>query len=234
MKTLKVAIPVTGDETVSGVVAVPENYKKDKTVGVILAHGAGNDMENPLIVAAADGLCRAGFLTLRFNFLYKEKGRKSPDSQKKLVYTWQQVYLYMNNHPDFAPGPIVAAGKSMGGRVAAQMAASGELPVKALVFLGYPLHAPGKKDQLRDAHLYEIGVPMLFFAGTRDALCDLISLQEVLKRLKAPWHLEVIKGGDHSFNMVKPENISAEKVYKHITAKAANWLTHNVSTRMTP
>ena len=69
MKTLKVAIPVTEDEAVSGVVNVPENFKKDGTLGVILAHGAGNDMENPLIVAVADGLCRAGFLTLRFNFL---------------------------------------------------------------------------------------------------------------------------------------------------------------------
>ena len=69
-----------------------------KTVAVILAHGSGNDMKTPLIVAAADGLCREGFLTLRFNFLYKEKGRKSPDSQKKLVNTWQCVFEYLNDH----------------------------------------------------------------------------------------------------------------------------------------
>jgi predicted alpha/beta-hydrolase family hydrolase len=68
MKTLKLSIPITGDEKVSGVVAVPANFQKDKTIGVILAHGAGNDMENPLLVAAAGGLCREGFLTLRFNF----------------------------------------------------------------------------------------------------------------------------------------------------------------------
>ena len=74
MKTLKVSIPLGKDEKVSGVIAVPDNFQKDTTAGVILAHGAGNDMENPLIVAAADGLCRAGFLSLRFNFLYKEKG----------------------------------------------------------------------------------------------------------------------------------------------------------------
>jgi predicted alpha/beta-hydrolase family hydrolase len=162
MKLKKVSIPVSKDDNVSGALSIPDGFQPSKTVGVILAHGSGNDMENPLIVAAADGLCREGFLTLRFNFLYKEKGRKSPDSQKKLVSTWQYVYGYLNNHPEFSTLRIVAAGKSMGGRVAAQMAAAGELPVQGLVFLGYPLHPPGKKDQLRDAHLYDIGVPMLF------------------------------------------------------------------------
>jgi len=224
MKTLIVSIPVGKDETVSGVVSVPQGFRPSKTTAVILAHGSGNDMETPLIVAAADGLCREGFLTLRFNFPYKEKGRKSPDSQKKLVNTWQCVHGYLSDHPEVGPGKIVAAGKSMGGRVAAQMAAAGELPVQGLVFLGYPLHAPGKKDQPRDAHLYDIGVPMLFVAGTRDSLCDLTLLQEVLKRLKAPWHLEIIKGGDHSFNLVKSANISSEKIYKQITEEVANWL----------
>jgi predicted alpha/beta-hydrolase family hydrolase len=96
MKSLNVSIPIGKDDKVSGVVAAPDNFQKDKTVGVILAHGAGNDMENPLTVAVADGLCRTGFLTLRFNFLFKEKGRKSPDSKKKLVLTWQDVYGYLN------------------------------------------------------------------------------------------------------------------------------------------
>ena len=224
MKSLKVSIPIGKDEMVSGVVAIPDNFQKDKTVGVILAHGAGNDMENPLIVAAADVICGAGFLSLRFNFLYKEKGRKSPDSHKKLVNTWRQVYGYLNTHPEFAPGQIVAAGKSMGGRVAAQMAAAGELPVQALVFLGYPLHAPGKRDQLRDAHLYDISIPMLFFAGTRDSLCDLASLQKVLARFKTDWDLEVIDGGDHSFNLPKSATVTPEQVYDRITQKVVKWL----------
>ena len=224
MKFKKISISIGKDEKVSGVIAVPENFQKDNTVGVILAHGAGNDMENPLIVAVADGLCRAGFLSLRFNFIYKEKGRKSPDSQKKLVYTWQQVYGYLNTHPEFAPSLIVAAGKSMGGRVAAQMAATGELPVQALVFLGYPLHAPGRKDQLKDAHLYDIGVPMLFFAGTRDSLCDLGSLQKVLARFITDWDLEVIDGGDHSFNLPKSADVSPEQIHDRITQKTVKWL----------
>ena len=228
MKIEKVSIPIGKDETVSGEVAVPENFQKDNTIGVILAHGAGNDMENPLIVAVAAGLCRAEFLTLRFNFLYKEKGRKSPDTQKKLVHTWQQVYGYLDTHPEFSPGQIVAAGKSMGGRVAAQMTATGELPVQALVFLGYPLHAPGKKDQPRYAHLYDIGVPMLFFAGTRDSLCDLMVLRKVLDRLNSEWDLEVIEGGDHSFNLPKTATAPPEQVYDHITQKTIKWLKTHV------
>ena len=87
MESRKVSIPVGKDDKVSGVISIPQGFKPSKTVAVIPAHGCGNDMETPLIVAAADGLCREGFLTLRFNFLYKEKGRKSPDSQKKLVNT---------------------------------------------------------------------------------------------------------------------------------------------------
>ena len=224
MKTCYVSIPVGNDKKVSGIVSIPDTYQPSKTIGVILAHGAANDMNNPLIVAAARGLCEEGFLTLRFNFLYKEKERKSPDSQKKLVNTWQCVYRYLKDHPEFTVENVVAAGKSMGGRVASQMAAAGELPVQGLVFLGYPLHAPGKKDKLKDSHLYDINVPLLFFAGTRDSLCDLGLLKKVLARLKVARELEVVDGGDHSFKMLKSADISAEQVHDQIIRKMAAWL----------
>ena len=160
-----VSIPVGNTESVSGILSAPENYKPAKTVGVIFAHGAANDMNNALLKFISNGLSNAGYLTLRFNFPYKEKGKSAPDSQAKLVQTWQSVYRFLNTHPQFRTESIIACGKSMGGRVASQMVADGLLPVKKLVFLGYPLHAPGKKDQLRDAHLYQIQIPMLFFAG---------------------------------------------------------------------
>ena len=112
----------------------------------------------------------------------------------------------------------------MGGRVASQMVAEDLLPVSQLIFLGYPLHAPGKKDQLRDAHLYQIKVPMLFLAGTRDALCDLERLDSVLDRLKAHWHLEIIEGGDHSFRVPKNHPISQDDTYAQILKAALNWL----------
>jgi hypothetical protein len=228
MKNCHVWIPVGKDEKVSGTVSMPDRFQPSKTLGVILAHGAGNDMNNPLIVAAAGGLCREGFLTLRFNFLYKEQGRKSPDSQKKLINTWNSVYRYLTDHPEFSVDNVVAAGKSMGGRVASQMAAAGELPVQGLIFLGYPLHAPGKKDKLRDSHLYDIKVPQLFFAGTRDSLCDLALLKKVLARMKAARELEVIDGGDHSFKMPKSAQTSPQQIHDRIITRMALWLEANI------
>ncbi len=228
MTSLKVSIPITDDEKVSGVISVPAGYKKDKTVGTILAHGAGNDMQNPLIVDLANGLAKAGCLTLRFNFLYKEKGRKAPDSQKKLEMTWRQVYRYLETHAKYAPAKIVAAGKSMGGRVASQMAANGDLPAAGLIFLGYPLHPPGKKDQLRDAHLYDLRAPLMFFAGSRDPFCDLELLRPVLDRLKSDWDLDIIEGGDHSFRLPKSAEISQQEVHDHILGKTVEWLKANI------
>jgi predicted alpha/beta-hydrolase family hydrolase len=224
MRTLKVSIPISDDEKVSGVVAVPADFQKGKTVGVILAHGAGNDMENPLIVFLSNGLAESGFLTLRFNFPYKEKGLKAPDSQKKLVQTWKQVFRFLKDNPKYGMVKIVAAGKSMGGRVASQMAADGELPADCLIFLGYPLHPPGKKDQLRDAHLYELRVPLLFFAGTRDTFCDLDLLRLVLGRMKSNWDLEVIDGGDHSLGLLKSASRPQNEVYTHVLQTMVAWV----------
>jgi predicted alpha/beta-hydrolase family hydrolase len=219
-----VSIPVGNAESVSGVLSAPEDYQPQKTVGIIFAHGAANDMNNPLIKFMSGELSNSGYLTLRFNFLYKEKGKKAPDSQSKLVQTWQCVYRFLNAHPEFGTETIFACGKSMGGRVASQMVADGLLPVKKLIFLGYPLHAPGKKDQLRDEHLYQISIPMLFVAGTRDTLCDLNSLKAVLDRLQAPWDLEVIDGGDHSFRVPKTHPVSQNDIYQLILNKAIKWL----------
>ena len=229
MIKLRVSIPIADDEKVSGVVAVPAGFHKEKTSGIILAHGAGNDMETHLIVALADRLAEVGYLSLRFNFPYKEQGRKAPDSPKKLEKTWLHVYRFLKAHPKFGTQKIVAAGKSMGGRIASQIAAAGELPVDGLVFLGYPLHPPGKKDKLRDAHLYEIRVPLLFFAGTRDSLCDLELLHHVLGHLNCDWDLEVIEGGDHSFKLLKSANITQQEVYDHISQTMVNWLNIKIS-----
>ena len=224
MITCNLSIPVGDMENVSGILSVPDNFNHHKTIGVIFAHGAANDMYNPLIRFVAEGLQEASYLTLRFNFLYKEKGKKSPDAQAKLVQTWQSVYHFLSNHPKYSPQTIIACGKSMGGRVASQMVAEEQLPVSRLIFLGYPLHAPGKKDQLRDAHLYQIQIPMLFLAGTRDALCDLGRLNTVLDQLKAPWDLEVIEGGDHSFRVPKNHPTSQDDTYAQILQTALNWL----------
>jgi hypothetical protein len=224
MKSFEATIPVSANGSVSGVLGIPPSFAAGRTAAVIVAHGAGNDMHHPFLVHFSEGLCQAGFLSLRFNFPYKEKGQKAPDPQEKLVRTWQAAFEFVRDHPQFGTPHIVAAGKSMGGRVASQMTADGLISPKALVFLGYPLHAPGKKKQLRDAHLYSIAVPMLFFAGTRDALCDVELLKNVLNRLQAPWELETIEGGDHSFELPKSSNISEEDVYERILQRTVSWL----------
>lgn len=112
----------------------------------------------------------------------------------------------------------------MGGRIASQLAARGDLPVGALLFLGYPLHGAGDKERLRDGHLYEITLPMLFFAGTRDPLRDAEKLQSVLTRLNAPWSLETIEGGDHSFHVPKKAGRRDEEIFSGIVKRTADWL----------
>ena len=224
MITENVRIEISENDSVSGIVHIPEGFDGERENGVIVAHGAGNDMHSPLLEAFCAGLARAGCLAMRFNFLYKERGRKAPDPPRKLEAAWKAAYGFLQGHERFAPRHILGAGKSMGGRIASQMASAGELPVEKLIFLGYPLHPPGKKEKLRDSHLYSIPVPMLFFAGTRDPLCDLGLLRGVLDRLDAPWSLEVVDTGDHSFNVLKSVGMSRDEVYADIIRRTITWL----------
>ncbi len=217
-----VAIPISESTKVSGILSVPEGRPND--TGVIIAHGAGNDMNQPILSSLAEGLAEAGYPALRFNFIYRETGKKAPDAQARLYLAWQAAYRFLAEHPVCRPMRIVAAGKSMGGRIASQMAAEGLLAVERLIFLGYPLHAPGKKDRLRDAHLYKIASPMLFFAGSRDQLCDLRLLRQVLSKLTAPWQLEVFEGGDHSFHVPASYAIVPTEIYEQIVCKTVEWL----------
>ena len=108
MQKKRVRIPVGQAETVSGVLATPEEKKKG-TAAVIVSHGAGNDMENPLIMAFADGLALAGYPTLRFNCLYKEKGKKAPDRQDVLERVWLSAYAFLKGHIEPATSQIIGA-----------------------------------------------------------------------------------------------------------------------------
>jgi len=224
MNRRKLTIPVTTGESVSAILTLPPNKNRMSGTGVIVAHGAGNDMENALLAAFTDGLANSGYPALRFNFPYKEKGLKTPDSQEKLEDTWTSVCRYFQEGSDFDITRIIAAGKSMGGRIASQLAARIILPVEGLIFLGYPLHPAGDQSKIRDAHLYNIEVPMLFFAGTKDRLCDLVLLQTVLAKLSAPWTLDIIEGGDHSFHVPKAIGITESDIYSRIVKRAALWL----------
>ncbi|MBW1642759.1 MAG: dienelactone hydrolase family protein [Deltaproteobacteria bacterium] len=224
MKTNIVSIKVNEKETVSGIISIPKNHTSGENIGVMIAHGAGNDMHNALLASYADGLTASGCLCLRFNFPYKEKGRKSPDSPKLLAETWLAAYNFFKESSDYKPCPIIAAGKSMGGRIASEMVANKLLPAERIIFLGYPFHAPGKKDNPRDAHLYNIHIPMLFFAGTRDPLCNLEKLKEVLKNLSTSWELETIEGGNHSFNLPKNASANFQDIINIMVNKTLSWI----------
>ncbi len=219
---VNVAIPVGERERTSGILTMPAG--DIERTGVIVAHGAGNDMDTPLLKAFSQGLAAAGYPTLRFNFLYRERGRKAPDTYETLAETWATAAAFFRERLSQRIDSWVAAGKSMGGRVASQMAADGLLAAAGLIFLGYPLHPAGNKERLRDAHLYRITVPMLFFAGTRDPLCDLAMLRPVLDRITAPWDLHVIERGDHSFHIPKSAGTSEAVIYHGIIQETIRWL----------
>lgn len=224
IKTKRVTIEIDKGESVSGIISGVEKSEAGKATGIILAHGAGNDMNNPLLVYVCEGLAREGYTAMRFNFLYKEKGRKAPDHAKKLILTWQKVFQFFRDDSVAEFERIIVGGKSMGGRIASQMVADKQLSGDGVILLGYPLHPPGKKDKLRDEHLYRIEVPMLFFAGTRDPLCDLDLLKNVLKKISIPWEIEVIEGGDHSFNLLKSMGIDQKEVYEKFLRRLIGWL----------
>jgi uncharacterized protein len=218
----KVIIPVSDNISTSGMLITPVLPALNKAV--IIAHGAGNDMNEPCIAAFAENLSEAGYITLRFNFLYKEAGRKAPDKESTLAAAWLGAYTFLTQISEITVNEIFGAGKSMGGRIASQMAAQELLPVTRLIFLGYPLHSLSNQNVLRDKHLYQIHTPMLFFAGTRDRLCNLDKLRNVLGRIQADWRLTVVEGGDHSFHVPKFSGITQNEVYKSLSGQAIRWL----------
>ena len=218
----KIEITVTDKGRTSGILTIPATPVQPRAV--IVAHGAGNDMTTPLLAAFAEGLARAGYPVLRFNFLYREHGKKGPDRPQILMDAWQAAYGRLKEIMGAKTTAVTAAGKSLGGRMASMMAADGTLGADSLIFLGYPLHPMDDKEKLRDAHLYRIKIPMLFFEGTRDPLCDLDRLNPVLRKLEAPWELFTVEGGDHSFHVPKSLGLSEEEVYGRIIGKSLDWL----------
>ena len=221
-----VSIPVGARGITSGILAFPE--QQQKRTAVIVAHGAGNDMNTPLITFFCRRLAASGFPALRFNFLYTERGQKTPDRQEILIETWGSAYQLVREELGDEIDVWIAAGKSMGGRVASQMVADNLLPVDGLIFLGYPLHPAGNKEKLRDAHLYQIKIPMLFFAGTKDTLCDMEKLKGVLNRLRAPRDIYTIEGGDHSFHVPKSAGLTEVEIYSRITQATLEWFSRAI------
>jgi predicted alpha/beta-hydrolase family hydrolase len=223
VERVKRCIQVTRDIVVSSVWARPAGDRRPPGAALVLAHGAGSDMDNPLLGFMHEALAEHGVMTVKFNFPYKERGGKAPDRTPLLETTWQAVIEAVRADPQLAPAKLFCGGKSMGGRIVSQVVAKGEA-CAGLVFLGYPLHPPSKPEKLRADHLPRITCPMLFIQGTRDALCDLALLKGVLQRVRAPVTLHVIEGGDHSFNIPKRMGRSVTQTQQEIVDVIADFL----------
>lgn len=169
----------------------------------------------------ADALTSESRAVARFNFVYMEQGRRSPGPPKASEETYSAIVEHLRE--TLKPGSVFIGGKSYGGRMASHIAAAG-VPVDGLVFLGYPLHAPGKPESIRDAHLSDIRVPMLFVEGTRDPFCPLPTLQKVMAKLSARTDLIVVDGGDHSFKVPKSSGRTTPQAWSQAAAQIAEWL----------
>lgn len=167
---------------------------------LVVAHGAGAGMEHPFLTGFTGALNALGLATLRFNFPYREAGRRFPDRPPVAVAAWRAAMAAAAAEAERYgdEGPLWAAGKSFGGRMASVAVADG-MPAAGLVYLGYPLHAPGKPEKLRDGHLYGLTLPMLFLQGSRDTFATPQILEDVVARIGPNAVLQWVDGGDHSF-----------------------------------
>ncbi|WP_200839018.1 MULTISPECIES: alpha/beta hydrolase family protein [Microbacterium] len=165
---------------------------------ILIAHGAGAGKDHPFLGGFDAGLAALGFSTLRFNFPYIEQGRRMPGPAMHAIATWEAAVADARVR---APGAAVwATGKSYGGRMASMAAAEG-LAVDGLVYLGYPLHPPGRPDKPRVAHLPSIAAPQLFVAGTTDPFIQPIAELEEAVAACQDARVHWIEGGGHSFEV---------------------------------
>jgi len=181
-----------------GIVYATNSNSANGQTCLIIAHGAGGPMYSPFITYFHKGLAERGYLTVKFNFPYMEARRKILDKKEILETSYRQVIEEVKASR-YRPKRIFVGGKSMGGRIASQVVASG-VNVEGLFFLGYPLHRPGQPELLRDEHLYRIERPMLFLSGTKDQFAKRELLAEVVSKLGGKAEIHWIEGGDHSFN----------------------------------
>jgi predicted alpha/beta-hydrolase family hydrolase len=184
---------------------------------VILAHGAGQGMDSPFMTFFHREMASHGFLSVKFNFDYMNQRRGVPDPQPKLRSQYRDVIEGVI--AEYHPRRIIIGGKSMGGRVASYIAGNID-SVAGLVFLGYPLHPPGKTNQLRDEHLYTLMRPMLFISGTRDTLAQQNLLKRVVDKIGDRASILWIERGDHSLTVrrgdTSPLKTAADRIEEWI------------------
>jgi predicted alpha/beta-hydrolase family hydrolase len=207
-----------GRHEVSGLVVRPA----DARMLYLMGHGAGAGMRHPFMEAMARILAARGVATFRYQFPYMERGRRRPDHRATLLSTVRAAIMTAaGTAPDL---PLVAGGKSMGGRMTSlALSESPMAEVVGLVFLGFPLHQPGKPSAERGAHLAHVSVPMLFLQGSRDTLANLEVLGPVCRSLGERASLHILEGADHSFHVLKRSGRRDDEVLDELGDVMAGW-----------
>jgi predicted alpha/beta-hydrolase family hydrolase len=210
--------------TVSALLRVPDA----PLAAYVFAHGAGAGMAHPFMAAVAAGLAERSVATLRYPFPYMEQGSKRPDAPQLAQATVRAAVAEAARQ--LPALPLFAGGKSFGGRMSSQAQAASPLPgVRALVFVGFPLHPAGKPSDARGAHLRDVGVPMLFLQGTRDALAELALLRALVHRLGERATLATFEDADHSFHVRARSGGSDARTLSSMLDTTAGWIGHKVA-----
>ena len=215
-KPLTIAVDA---QRVSALLQVP----RDARACYVLAHGAGAGMAHPFMAAIANGLAERGIATLRYQFPYMERGSKRPDTPALARATVRAAVSEASRlHPQL---PLVAGGKSFGGRMTSQAQAAAPLPgVRGLVFLGFPLHPAGRPSDERARHLFDVRIPMLFLQGTRDALADVQLVRRLAGQLGTLATLKLFDDADHSFHVPARTGRNDADVRGEVMDALAGWV----------
>ena len=199
---------------------------------LIVAHGAGAGQRSPFMVAFAEAMADFGFDVVTFNFPYTEQKRRLPDRAPVLEACYASVIHETMLRVPSARQHLFIGGKSMGGRMATQLAAAdASLPIAGLVLLGYPFHPPGNPDKRRDAHLPSVRRPMLVVQGSRDTFGTPDELRPVFGALSPAATLHVIEGGDHSFRVSRSGAAGQAAIDTGIRRAVSEWMTTIAGTR---
>ena len=227
----RLRIDLAGDTQVTAL-AYPAREDAARGATLVLGHGAGADQTSRFMVSFAQGLADRGIETVTFNFPYMERRLRLPDPSARLEACYGAVIASVQSWPGRA-GSLFIGGKSLGGRIASQVAAARDdlvASLAGLVFLGYPLHPPGKPQRLRAAHLPRIRVPMLFVQGSRDSFGTPDELRSILATVPSAV-LYVVDGGDHSLAVRRRAGPSMEQLHATIQDDIASWITDQSTAR---
>ena len=223
LRAIEIAVRHPQVDRVAGVLHEPQGERRARAV--LLAHGAGSDMDAPFLVAIASGLAARGFAVLRFRYPYMELrarggSRRPPDAAPLLEATHTAALAELARHVG-GERPLLA-GKSLGGRIGTHLAAKGA-DASGLVLLGYPLHPARKPERERSEHFPAIVQPALFLQGTRDALCELARLERALAHFGGRATLSIIEEADHSFSVPKSSGRTPEQVREDLVERIDAW-----------